>query len=945
LGKGSNTTTTSANPTATAYYNQLLAQAQTVGQTPYQAYSGQLVAPVNAQQTTGISNINANAGSAAPSVQQALGLAGGAANPLTQQQIQSYLNPYTQNVVNATQAQFNDQNAQASAKLAGNEISQGALGGNRNGIAQAALAGQQQTAQAPVIAGLYNTGYQNAVQTAAQQYQQNPLAAAGSIANFGLSGQNAALQGANAQIGAGTLQQNTQQQLDAAQLAQFQQQQAYPFQVQQWLAGIDTGVGSALGSSTTGPPPNYGTQLAGLGIAGAGLFLRDGGAVHRAASGGVSGFPYGAPSTPYGNVVGYVPTGFGLHAQNLTPAKTQGQDNSQTVKDITGYVNKWNKSEGDPAYGGGSMLTDAWGGSSSDPLSGLSAADYGAGFRFGGPVHKADAGGLGEPDWTDPSWYSPDVGAGIAPAGVDVFGDTNRGLGAKLLAAGMPATSASRGLGTPADSVNPDEPVRLDPEATDRWRKGVPPPVVAKDDPDETPDRGASAAPPLVRPTVPPYVAPSSADARAGLGTPAGEHAHSFGLGYLSPNVKQGLLAAGLGMLASRSPFLGTGIGEGGLMGLKAYGAANEADRQAENDKIKQAVEQRRVDMEAQRIQQEAQRSADTFATAQAGHAETARHNRVTEGQEDYKPIGSVEVEGVVHPLMGNSEGKVIDAVTGLPPDAKSKIKMKGDRTASLPVETARAIAEYQLATGDESRAKSLGMGGENKALIAAEMEKAKQAHGISDDEYSRRRQNYASNQVRLNQGARTQASREENLNMILRATAAAVPAALEESEKLERAGSIVPLNRIIQKGQLATSDPNLITFGMANLQLAEHWARAMNPLGVMRESDRDLALHYLDTALSKGTYKAAVMQLQKQVTRERDSIRTGQTTTPTGGAEPTPGASGPTHTWTPEGGAAGGDSTGHGGNVPAGAVGKRTDKKGQNWYVDSNGNALGAVQ
>jgi hypothetical protein len=931
LGKGSNTTTTSANPTATAYYNQLLSQAQTVGQTPYQAYSGQLVAPVNAQQTTGISNINANAGSAAPSVQQALGLAGGAANPLTQAQIQSYLNPYTQNVVDATQAQFNDQNAQASAKLKGNQISQGALGGNRNGIAQATLSGQQQLAQAPVIAGLYNSGYQNAVQTAAQQYQQNPLAAAGSIANFGLSGQNAALQGANAQVGAGTLQQTTQQQLDAAQLAQFQQQQAYPFQVQQWLAGIDTGVGSALGSSTTGPAPNYGTQLAGLGIAGAGLFLRDGGAVHRAASGGVSGFPYGAPSTPYGNVVGYVPTGLGLHAQNLTPAKTQGQDNSQTVKDITGYVNKWNKSEGDPAYGGGSMLTDAWGGSSSQPLEGLSAADYGAGFRFGGPVHKADAGGLGT-DWTDPGWYNPDVGPGIDPSTVDTFGDRFRGLGAKMIA-------------DQAGSVNPDEPVRLDPEATDRWRKGVPPPVVAKDDPDETPDRGANAAPPLVRPTVPPYVAPSSADARAGLGTPAGEHAHSFGLGYLSPNVKQGLLAAGLGMLASRSPFLGTGIGEGGLRGLQAYGAANEADRQAENDKIKQAMEQRRVDMEAQRIQQEAQRAADSFAVSQGSQAETARHNRVTEGRGDYKPIGSVEVDGKLHPLMGNSEGKVIDAVTGVRPPADAKIKMKGDKTASLPVETARAIAEYQLATGDESRAKSMGMGGENKALIAAELEKAKQAHGVSDEEYSQRRQNYASNQVRLNQGARTQASREENLNMILRATAAAVPAALEESEKLERAGSIVPLNRIIQKGQLATSDPNLITFGMANLQLAEHWARAMNPLGVMRESDRDLALHYLDTALSKGSYKAAVMQLQKQITRERDSIRTGQTTTPTRGAEPTPGASGPTHIWTPEGGAAGGDSTGHGGNVPAGAVGQREDKKGQNWYVDSHGNALGAVQ
>jgi hypothetical protein len=68
-------------------------------------------------------------------------------------------------------------------------------------------------------------------------------------------------------------------------------------------------------------------------------------------------------------------------------------------------------------------------------------------------------------------------------------------------------------------------------------------------------------------------------------------------------------------------------------------------------------------------------------------------------------------------------------------------------------------------------------------------------------------------------------------------------------------------------------SNPELRQFGMANLQLAEHWARAMNPTGVMRESDRDMALHFLSLADSKETYKQAVMQLKTQITRERDAI------------------------------------------------------------------------
>ena len=120
---------------------------------------------------------------------------------------------------------------------------------------------------------------------------------------------------------------------------------------------------------------------------------------------------------------------------------------------------------------------------------------------------------------------------------------------------------------------------------------------------------------------------------------------------------------------------------------------------------------------------------------------------------------------------------------------------------------------------------------------------------------------------------ARTGATREANLNLILKATDAAIPAALEMSDKVSRTGW-VPLNNLIQKGQVMTSDPDLARFAMSNLQLAEHWARAMNPTGVMRESDRDKALGMLSTATSKETYRAIVEQLRTQITRERDAVR-----------------------------------------------------------------------
>jgi len=215
---GSNTQTTqqTSTPTNLAGIQSIFNAVQNAASTPFTPYGGELVAPVNAQQTTGINNINANANYASPFFSAAGNAALGAVQPLTQQQIENYQNPYTKNVIDATQANFNENNAIQQNQVKGNAASAGALGGDRQAVAQAETARQQQLAQAPVIAGLQQQGYTQALQTAAQQYQQNPLAAAATLGNIGASGQAAALQGAQAQIGAGTLQQQTQQAADQA---------------------------------------------------------------------------------------------------------------------------------------------------------------------------------------------------------------------------------------------------------------------------------------------------------------------------------------------------------------------------------------------------------------------------------------------------------------------------------------------------------------------------------------------------------------------------------------------------------------------------------------------------------------------------------------------------------------------------------------------------------
>ena len=57
-----------------------------------------------------------------------------------------------------------------------------------------------------------------------------------------------------------------------------------------------------------------------------------------------------------------------------------------------------------------------------------------------------------------------------------------------------------------------------------------------------------------------------------------------------------------------------------------------------------------------------------------------------------------------------------------------------------------------------------------------------------------------------------------------------------------------------------------------------ESWARAMNPTGVMRESDREIALEKLNTAKDAVTYRAVVEQIQKQITLEVAMARSSNT-------------------------------------------------------------------
>jgi hypothetical protein len=299
-GSGSTNTassTSSPPPQVLAEYQAAVNRATGVANTPYTPYPGEMVAPLSNQTLQGLGGVSQYAGAAQPAISAAEAGTTAAATPVSPtqfsgQQVGQYMNPFTSQVVGTTEAEMQNQNEQQAQFLNSQNISAGAFGGDRAGIAQGVLANQQELAEAPTIAGLNQSNYNQALaefntqqQTglSAEEFNQQQLGSmAAQLGTLGTAGQTAGLQGATAETQAGMIPQEEQQAVDTALENLYNQGQAYPFQTTGWLSNIIEGLGSQGGgtSTTTTPGPSTTSQAIGAGVAGLGIlgsFLARGG--------------------------------------------------------------------------------------------------------------------------------------------------------------------------------------------------------------------------------------------------------------------------------------------------------------------------------------------------------------------------------------------------------------------------------------------------------------------------------------------------------------------------------------------------------------------------------------------------------------------------------------------------------------------------------------------
>jgi hypothetical protein len=253
-------------------------------------FSAQQLAGLSEAQQKAISNAMGGVGSFQPFLQQGSdaveqGIAGAQGASFTPTSYQQFMDPYTEDVIDATQADIARQGAMQQNQLGAASVNQGAFGGSRQGIAQGEIARNVMDQQARTGAQLRSQGFaqaqQSAQQAAQQQLRQAQLGGQLGVSQAGLGqlGQQMGVQDINTLLGIGGLQQGqTQKEFDVTR-ANDLAQQALPFQRIGFMSDIFRGVPALqqTTSRTTTPPPSRGSQMLGLGIAGLGAIGQAGG--------------------------------------------------------------------------------------------------------------------------------------------------------------------------------------------------------------------------------------------------------------------------------------------------------------------------------------------------------------------------------------------------------------------------------------------------------------------------------------------------------------------------------------------------------------------------------------------------------------------------------------------------------------------------------------------
>lgn len=265
------TASTQMDPDYKAASLDLLNRGRAVADQPYTPYTGTTVAGFSPTQTQGYEAAKAfatgNVG--AENLQAAQGAATRALG-FSPANIEQYLNPYTQNVIDTTMSDLERQRLLAQQGTADKAIAARAFGGDRFGLSEAETNRAAFDTMAKTAAQLRSQGYDTATQTALAA-QNLGLTAGDRLAALSDQERKQALQNASTLETVGSAEQaQTQRELDDL-YKRFQEEQQYPAAQTNYLANIFKATPSSGGVTTQTSTPSTTSQIGSAINAGAAL--------------------------------------------------------------------------------------------------------------------------------------------------------------------------------------------------------------------------------------------------------------------------------------------------------------------------------------------------------------------------------------------------------------------------------------------------------------------------------------------------------------------------------------------------------------------------------------------------------------------------------------------------------------------------------------------------
>jgi len=269
---------------AAPYVTDLLARSQAVSNQPYQAYGSQRLADFSGDTNQSFDMVRQQAAAGTPGIDAALQTTGGIADYQAQgipdMNVQQYMNPYTENVLDVQKQRATQTYQEQQAGRDASAVNAGAFGGDRrfvqDSLATRDLNQQMQAMDATGLASAYDraTGLFQQDETNRRLGSTLGLDAASQQGSLAGKQQDMRLGLAEGLSGVGSkIQQRQQAGLDMG-YQDFKNQRDYPAQQLQLYSQLLSGtpITPTSTTTTTQPAPDFLSQLAGLAVGGAGIW-------------------------------------------------------------------------------------------------------------------------------------------------------------------------------------------------------------------------------------------------------------------------------------------------------------------------------------------------------------------------------------------------------------------------------------------------------------------------------------------------------------------------------------------------------------------------------------------------------------------------------------------------------------------------------------------------